>query len=574
MKKSLLSLVLCVAMIVTAMGTMVAMPASAAEGVDFLLWANAVYGNDATPEDTYTWGDGQFVFNPTAADQEVTMELAEPANLNDYPFFDIEISSTVDFDLCFHDNVSGDKWMFGAGDFCWAFEKNNGAGNPLPAGDHTARIDLTGAYTWNGDPLPANASIITFCVIAKGAGTITVTKAQLTDGMKDVDVNSRGDQSDRAWDNRVSLIQGEYKNHPAPNADDPQSNVTVKQDADGNWIYGNDNGQWPAASYTYATPIVVNDQAAIEMDFTVTQGSNTTIYIFFNQDTPDAYNNGTYMYIADKDDIVATDLSTGNYKGVLFLSDMVKRTIANLDKADECKNSDGKFVITGIKIFGTNNSRVTDEAVIIRKFDLLTVKDGVIVETTAPTTGTTKPSLKPPANITTQPTTEATTQATTEATTAAPTEGTTQGGTEGTTVDTTTAPEGTDTTAAPEGTDTTKATEAGDTTTKATEAGSTEATKAPEGGATEATKAPEGGDSTTAPSTGDTTAPALDGTTAADGAVNTTGANGTTTTNQVQNVGGNSAPTGDVSNATLFLVIAAIAAAVVTFSVASKKVKN
>ncbi len=99
-------------------------------------------------------------------------------------------------------------------------------------------------------------------------------------------------------------------------------------------------------------------------------------------------------------------------------------------------------------------------------------------------------------------------------------------------------------------------------------------------GETDAT-APEAGNSTTvgadtgtttvADDLGNTTAPVTDGTTSVEGSADTTVVpdNATTTINQVQNVGGNSAPTGDVSNAAMFVIVAVMAAAVVVLS--SKK---
>ena len=250
MKKSLLSIVLCAALLIGAMSTMLAMPASALSGVDFLASGTAA-GNEAAPEGSFSHADGVLTFNPTADGQEVALTIEGEANLNQFPFTELKISSDVAFDLAWYDPANN-KWMFGAGDFCYNFGETLQASNPLPAGDYDVKFSLTGAYTWTGDPLPANAAVKSITIIAKGAGKITVSKCQMTDGIADIDLNSRGDVSDMTWDKSVNLLEGNYVDCPAPSADDPQSSVKVTKNDDGSITYGNTNGQWPAAAYTFA----------------------------------------------------------------------------------------------------------------------------------------------------------------------------------------------------------------------------------------------------------------------------------------------------------------------------------
>ncbi len=480
MKKTLLSVVLCVALLVSAMSTMLAMPASAASGVDFLVSGTAA-GNDATPESTYSVTDGKLVFNATAAAQEVALTIEDEANLNNYPFFEAVISSNVDFDIAIFDK-NNNKWMFGAGDFCFHFGEGLSAGNPLPAGDYDVKFSLTGAYTWTGDPLPANAAVKSITFIAKAPGTITVSKCQVTDGMVDINMDSRGDTSGVEFDAPINLIAGDYTDSPAPSADDPQSSVKVTKNGD-QVIYGNTNGQWPAASYTFAEPIVAKKGAAIDVDFTVKPGCKTTIYVFMGPTTPSDFGAGSYVYLANFDDILAAELSGGNYKGVLFLDDIVEKTIADLEAVDKCYDANGNYVITGVKIFAISDS-ATDEAVVVNKLNLLTVKDESKI-----------PSTTKKEDRTT----------------------TTQGGLQTTT----------------------------------TAAGATTTTVA-----------------------GATTTTVAGGTTGAQGATTTVAGATTTTVAQGGSTGGDSTPTGDVTQATLFAVIALAAAAVVTLSVVSKKAKS
>jgi len=392
MKKSLLSVVLCVALLLTAMGTMLAMPASALSGVDYMTGEVTLNEASTAAGATAAVKDGVFTFTASAAGQEAALVVSTPANLNSYPLLDIEITSTGAFDLCFNDS-NNNKWIGGASDYCTTFNEGATDYEKIPAGTYSTTLNLTGAYTWNGDPLPANAEIVQVIFIAEEATTITVTKCQITDGIIDVDLNSRGDVSGLTWDKTVNLIEGAWTDCPAPNADDPQSSVTVTKTDDG-VVFGNTNGMWPAAAYTFDEPIVVNDSAALELDFTVTAGSATTIYVFFGPSTPSSFGDGAYLWVAVPSDIMTTDLGPGNYKGVIFLEDTLKKTIGNLDAIDKCKDENGNYVITGVKVFGTNNNGKTENAVTMRKFNLLSLADDVPPpETTAPTTGTTKPVL-------------------------------------------------------------------------------------------------------------------------------------------------------------------------------------
>lgn len=379
MKKSLLSVVLCVALLITAMGTMLAMPASAASGVDYL--ANGTANGNADGLD-FTHENGVLTFNATAAGQEVALVVETAANLNDYPFAEIAISSTGAFDLCFND-PNNNKWIAGAGDFCYIFGEGLSPSNPLPAGDYDVKFDLTGAYTWDGSALPANAAIIQVIVIAKEPGTITLTKAQITDGMVEVDLDTRDDQSDAEWDKTINLIEGDHVDAPAPSAEDPQSSVKVTKNDDGSVSYGNTAALWPSAIYNFAEPIVVNGSAALDLDFTVAPGAKTTIYIFMGPSTPDSFGDGAYVWVANPDDILNAELSVGHYSGTIFLEDTINKTIGNLDAVEKCKDEDGNYVITGVKVFAISDA-ATDNAVTINKLNLVALADDEpMPETTA-----------------------------------------------------------------------------------------------------------------------------------------------------------------------------------------------
>ena len=259
MKKSLLSVVLCLAVLVTSFSTMLIMPTSAANGVDFLTSASLSVGEGATAEIV----DGELVITATAAGQEVALVVDEAVNLNDYPFWEGVLTSDMNYDICWNDANNG-KWIFGAGDFCYNFAGGNGASNPLNAGSENVKFSLTGAYTWNGSPLPANAAIKQIIFISKAAGTMTVSKCALTDGLEDHDLNTPSYSENMAWDNQVSLLDMDPSawSNKAVNGSDAV--VTVK---DNSLVFSSTAGNWPSAYINFQTPYVVPADSAVFADF-------------------------------------------------------------------------------------------------------------------------------------------------------------------------------------------------------------------------------------------------------------------------------------------------------------------
>ncbi len=388
MKKAIISIAVSLSLLIGMFSVIMAVPTSAASGVDFLE-DSTLSANSSTPDSAYSLADHVLTFNATKADQEVTFTVDNEANLNEYPYIQLSISSTAKFDVAFYDK-NNVKWMFAAGDFCYNFGEYLSPSNPIPAGEYNVEFSPAGAYTWTGAPLPANAAICSFTFIAKEAGTITVTKCAVTDGMENFDLNTRGDQSQQPWANRVNLIAGDYTNAPAPDPRDPRSNITVTKNADGSIAYGNTAALWPAASYTFDEPIVVDSSAALDLDFAVSPGCTTTIYVYFGPSTPASFGDEAYIWIANPEDILVADLGKGHYKGVLFLEDTIKKTIGSLDAVNKCYDANGNFVVTGVKIFATSNA-VTSNAVTFRKFDLVSLEgnDPLPPSTESPTTPTT-----------------------------------------------------------------------------------------------------------------------------------------------------------------------------------------
>ncbi len=357
MKKSLLSIVLAVAVAMTAFGAMFIMPASALNGVDFL---NAEYVGSVSDGATVEFVDGELVITATAAGQEVQLVPPVEANLNDYPFFEGALVSSVPFDICYYDANNG-KWMFAAGDFCYNFNGDNGASNPIKAGTEDVKFSLTGAYTWTGAPLPANAAVKAITFIAKDAGTITISKCAMTDGVADVPLFPENEANPN-WTVESLINDNADQWIPAAPENSGDSTAIVTFDnATGYMNFGNTNGNWPSASI--AVDKTVNYQsAALNLDLSVLSGASTTVYVFFGDATPTDFDGAGKAYGA-----ILADNTAGNYYGIVKLSDILA---ANSDVIDE----NGNVKISYIKVFATSGSVVMDPAVIVKALDVCYVE--------------------------------------------------------------------------------------------------------------------------------------------------------------------------------------------------------
>ncbi len=362
MKKSLLSIVLSLAIVMTAFGAMFAMPASALNGVDFL----AEGAPTATDGLSYQMVDDALVITATAAGQELALTIEGEANLNDYPFWEATIDSEIPFDVAIYD-PNNSKWMFAAGDFCYNFDNNNGPSQPIPAGTHNVKFTLTGAYTWTGAPLPANAAVKSITFIAKAAGTITIAKCAMTDGISDVKLGEGNTWND-AWtveplatDNAADWVGA------APDKSGDSEIIVNYNEADARLEFGNTAGNWPSASLE-VNKTVDYATSAINVDVNVLSGAQTTLYVFFGDATPDEFEGEGKAYGA-----IVADVSAGNYSGIVMLSDILD---ANADVID----ADGKVKVSYVKIFATSGGTVMNPAVYANNIDLCYVEEAPLPE--------------------------------------------------------------------------------------------------------------------------------------------------------------------------------------------------
>ena len=177
-----------------------------------------------------------------------------------------------------------------------------------------------------------------------------------------------------------------------PAAWDYDSSVMqVTNGEDGSLVYYNTNGQWPAATYRYETPITFDPETtSLSYDFTVASGAQSSFLLFLNDCTPEDYNGKDdrqfkphkYMEGVNIDAGSGDIIGDGNpIKGVLDLS--------TVPFSDACYNDDGTITINAIRIFavGAANAEIT-------------VRDFSFIEKTEPTDPT-EPSVTDPSE--TQP---------------------------------------------------------------------------------------------------------------------------------------------------------------------------
>ncbi len=397
--KRFLGILLTMALLVTMLsGMLVPVTAASVNGYDVLAaeYSMNIPGKEDPATSTITKNDdGSITINfPNNDGSEVVFDLnglvEGGASIKDFPFMTLVATSDMAFDLCLYDPVYS-HWISAWGNWCGDIKEgskpseNNGK---IPAGSYDATFKVAGCYEYNWPDQLDTAKLLTVAIVPGGTGSVTLKTLTLSDGMTDIDLNTRGDVSGYEWDAPVNMIAGEATNFSQELADGTVSNIKVTKNDDGSVSYGNTAGSYPFAGYTYATPYVVDENAAIDFDFTIKSGYISTIYVFMGDavngkgSTPDQFGYGTYVHIPFLDgDSTNAELTQGNYKGTLFLKDILNACVGNLDNKDEVFDANGNFIINGIKI--CVNGPATDEGVVVRKMDLLTLKkDAPIPSTT------------------------------------------------------------------------------------------------------------------------------------------------------------------------------------------------
>lgn len=196
MKKSILSVVLCLAMLLTMLTSAFAMSAQAATVMNLLV---APYAND-TNYATVTVENGvatAVVTEPWNQESNLAYGMAiEPIltkiNLNQTPTVALALESDVPFRITMLDrSEAGDKWISFGAEFYNSIVAN-GAEVPaaapengfFPAGTYDCTAYLAGVYTWKTDEGVAgwdvtNANITALYIELQEAGTLSLSKLEL-----------------------------------------------------------------------------------------------------------------------------------------------------------------------------------------------------------------------------------------------------------------------------------------------------------------------------------------------------------------------------------------------------------
>ncbi len=367
MKKSLLSVVVCVAVLLSALFVM---PASAAAESDFLAMSNMAPSSENS---SYTLENGVLTFNAGAAADEFVIYPDAATTFGTAQYVDIVIKSDVKFDLCFNDATNG-KWIFGAGDFCWAFEGNKGASEPLPAGEYAVRLDMKGYYDY-AKISHTTATLDMIAIIAKEPGKIVVSELVQNDGTRHAPMLTTYWNSPNFAENAAWVKKGMLNSDPtawgsvdAETTDENGNAVTSSGviAADGNGIaVSATNGAWPAATYDYSTPFLVDyETTAIEVSYSIWAGMQSNIKLFYGESSNANYDSEEYSSIAPL--LSDADQNAGHYVLKFKLSDLV---------AKESVDENGKVKLNGIKVFAIDNGKKGTAAVTVNAMNLLVVPE-------------------------------------------------------------------------------------------------------------------------------------------------------------------------------------------------------
>ncbi len=335
MKKTLLSVVLCLAVMLTSIGGLFAVPVFAANETNLLDEGNT-FTDVGTA--THTLENGVLTVTAAAAGDYVEIATTNGALIADQCYIGVSITSDVLFEVEMRDT----KWckVGFASDNPWAFAGNDSTAGINPGTYNDVMFDLSGGYNWNG--WDKNVPLMSVRVIAKAAGTITVNWLVQSDNMNLVDITTANYAGIDGLTEEYNLIGGFAEDWTSSDAQG--SSAVVEYDDAGALTVSSTAGAWPAACYDFETPIVVPADSVIAADYTVYQTSR--VAIFFGESDINNYDSGEYVDIGPS--TAATDLATSQYKGYQLLSDIIPA---------ESIDADGNVTINSVKIWAIGTGK-------------------------------------------------------------------------------------------------------------------------------------------------------------------------------------------------------------------------
>ncbi len=350
MKRSIISIALCVALVLSSMCAMFVMPASANENIVEL--KNLDYVVEGAENVTVN-EDGSWTVTGNFA-----MAVNATYDINTISYIYQHLDAATPVKITLYDGYA-DKWI--------GLYDNWVGPQYFPVGEYNSNDGVIGIYNWNKFPTQDGIATLTsiyFEFEGGNTGNMTLYELYLNDGflkpapLEDKSVSTESYDENDTWNASapvVSLDPADWA--PAANNAALTSEIVITNDAEGNLVLGNTAGTYPAA-YTEANVTVPYEGSALYFDFTVTNAGQTTIYLFFGTATETDFDGEGKGYYA-----VVGDVMAGNYTGYVYLQDVIA---ADSDIID----ADGNVTVSVVKAFGST-AQVTptavEEAVIIRE---------------------------------------------------------------------------------------------------------------------------------------------------------------------------------------------------------------
>ena len=350
MKRSIISIALCVALVLSSMCAMFVMPASANENIVEL--KNLDYVVEGAENVTVN-EDGSWTITGNFA-----MAVNATYDINTISYIYQHLDAATPVKITLYDGYAN-KWI--------GLYDNWVGPQYFPVGEYNSNDGVIGIYNWNKFPTQDGIATLTsiyFEFEGGNTGNMTLYELYLNDGflkpapLEDKSVSTESYDENDTWNASapvVSLDPADWA--PAANNAALTSEIVVTNDAEGNLVLGNTAGTYPAA-YTEANVTVPYEGSALYFDFTVTNAGQTTIYLFFGAATETDFDGEGKGYYA-----VVGDVMAGNYTGYVYLQDVIA---ADSDIID----ADGNVTVSVVKAFGSTAQvapTAVEEAVIIRE---------------------------------------------------------------------------------------------------------------------------------------------------------------------------------------------------------------
>ncbi len=378
MKRSILSMLLAISIAITAISSVLVLPAAAVADIDLI--------GIADPNNT------QYATVNTNSDGSVTTTVTEPWNssrddaygmaittfLNGYdaaktPYAHVDIVCDVPFRVSILDRsptgAYDDRWITFGSEFFNTFVANGGTalsstpeGQFFPAGSYQCAVFLKGVYDWKRwDPAAANAAYI--YIELKQPGTATLNTFKLSSSsvftslkLTDPTTTTTAIGENMTWSDPQTLLPSSVSDFISLDGGGGSMTVT----ASGSGYRFKSNQGYPQAYYDAPAEkwvaVDVAEETYLHYDFEVVSGETQIVVYFGGQSPVQQAAPGTYAslnVLIDPSNLDGNgnviDLPAGRYTGSFRVSD--------LGCADSLI-SNGTFKITGVKAFAVNGTTV------------------------------------------------------------------------------------------------------------------------------------------------------------------------------------------------------------------------